>query len=217
MKFKYLKGSEADFDGAPKWATHKIINPNRGLLKSFGSNKLYWWYAESDKDSIAYYQTGDDVSSKHLSFSVHRTGFEIIAQREPIAEPEKLGHGLDCEECKPREGKVFADFFVPAFRNYANELFSTKNNTQSPSRTEEKMANITMNVTVDDIKPVIDKIISDLAKEPIELSLQIVNGRPVISDQFGRVLENQITGVEFGINSKLPPQVTISVKFKEIK
>ncbi len=58
---------------------------------------------------------------------------------------------------------------------------------------KEKMANITMNVTVDDIKPTIDKIISELAKEQIELSLQIVNGRPVISDQFGRGRERIIT------------------------
>lgn len=87
MKFKYLKGSEKDFEGAEDGDLYLLRWAIGG--KQFATRDVYHVYL------------------------FHGAMFDIIAQREPITKSlresfycpqgaaEKLGHGLDCEECGP--------------------------------------------------------------------------------------------------------------------
>lgn len=72
-KWKYIKGSEKDFEGAPDWAT----------IKTEGCNRQY--FVEKHEDRARYkgvYWAGE---SKINVFSGHDFGgVDIIAQREPV-------------------------------------------------------------------------------------------------------------------------------------
>lgn len=92
MKFKYLKGSEKDFYLSSGWArfaafNHKI-NSVVFLQKTSGVGMV------EPRMGVRYLTV---MTDEFLS------EYEIIAHREPIAKTEKLGHGLDCEECIPAE------------------------------------------------------------------------------------------------------------------
>lgn len=248
MKFKYLKGSEKDFEGAPGWCTEII----------YGSG--VYFFAENF-DYMCKAVAKDEIFGGADTRISNPTLFKIIAQREPISEPEKLGHGLDCEECKPintgdcvimdgrryivgdeitaslkhvpectaEERKPREGFISQAIKQNHKEVKSLISDVldgairrQLHKQAERVMVKpkdrgaLTVTVTAEEMRPTIQKLIDDFTNQPIELSLQIVNGRPVISDQFGRVVKNYAT-VNYNSDKDISAQAAISVKFKETK
>jgi hypothetical protein len=113
MKFKYLKGSEVDFNGADDDFLLKVgFNPSGLQLFKKG---CYTVFGDS---LLVVHNIGGSGS---LIYTLPRQA-SIIAQREPIPESpreswrcrcvdtpilkEKLGHGLDCDECNTIKLKV---------------------------------------------------------------------------------------------------------------
>jgi hypothetical protein len=79
MKFRYLKGSEEDFNGADDSDLYLIeynLNSRRPSGKFTTTSRGYEFFSSIFNDNK----------------------MAVIAQREPTP-TEKLGHGLDCDEC----------------------------------------------------------------------------------------------------------------------
>lgn len=84
-KWKYLKGSEKDFEGAPEWAMQvlrEIGTENIGYDENINGKQMVgdrlFWPDLHEHDGNSYRLTIDDVNSL--------SNVEIIAQREPITE-----------------------------------------------------------------------------------------------------------------------------------
>lgn len=94
-KWKYLKGSEKDFDGAPEWSMQvlrEIGTENIGYDENINGKQMVGdrllWPDSHEHDGNPYRLTIDDVNSL--------SNVEIIAQREPIT------------ECTFQDGVVFS-------------------------------------------------------------------------------------------------------------
>ena len=75
-KWKYLKGSEKDFDGAPNWAT----------VLTLINNSYCWDEHEEPLIGVSRYQDFNNLCGIQFYELDTITGGEIIAQREPITE-----------------------------------------------------------------------------------------------------------------------------------
>jgi hypothetical protein len=92
MKFKYIKGTEKDFEGAPEWVTHKISGGHPDFYGLIGKHLFYAEY-----HSFFEYHSFLEEKSEHNAIesehndieSVLESGnYSIIAQREPITESQ---------------------------------------------------------------------------------------------------------------------------------
>ena len=149
MKFKYLKGSEKDFEGAEDCHLY--------LLKWAGGGKQF------------------ATRNAYRVYFFHGAMFDLIAQREPITKslresfycPQgvagKLGHGLDCEECIPVI-KYSAIIDWPEI--IANE------SKQAPANPEPATKRTK-------ISEVMDRIIKQAADRAIDKSMSMAVGSPI--------------------------------------
>lgn len=71
--WKYLKGSEKDFEGAPEWATIKTERYNRQYFVEKHENRARYKGVDWPEESKINVLSGHDFG-----------GVEIIAQREPV-------------------------------------------------------------------------------------------------------------------------------------
>lgn len=78
--WRYIKGSEKDFEGAPDWAMnlYTVIKPN-SLLKAWSNDSRYQ-YVSGFSGAMPCTTVCDGVFTKDWVYPV-----ELIAQREPIA------------------------------------------------------------------------------------------------------------------------------------
>ena len=99
--WKYIKGGESDFEGAPEWCKQIIrqlgtdnigYEENCNGLQSVGDR--IWWPSESSLDDCDTLDEGDVNSTCNI---------EIIAQREPIVTSDMVNHpshytqgGIEC-------------------------------------------------------------------------------------------------------------------------
>lgn len=113
MKYEYLKGSEKDFEGAPEWCTHVSKSPSKGWIA--------WEQAgESKKGNMYQWNDGESPVSTYEGGGMR---LNIIAERQPITEPEWDGVGLPpvgCEfEYQDHNGK-----FIRATMDYCGKNFA---------------------------------------------------------------------------------------------
>lgn len=85
MNWKYIKGSEKDFVGAPEWA----VLVYRGAVRCFVGIRGQWM----NEDSICAYSNFE----RHAAITV---GEKLIAERQPITEPSWDGVGLPPVGCE---------------------------------------------------------------------------------------------------------------------
>ena len=90
MKFKYIKGTEKDFDGAPEWVTIKV--KFQDMFYGFIDGKLY------------YIDELGNVNISTLNTEDFKRDCSIIAQREPITESQSW---FDKGELPPIGEEVF--------------------------------------------------------------------------------------------------------------
>lgn len=99
--WRYVKGSEKDFEGAPDWCKQVIrqlgtdnigYEENCNGLQSVGDK--IWWPSESSLDDCDTLDEGDVNSTYNI---------EIIAQREPVVTSDMVNHpshytqgGIEC-------------------------------------------------------------------------------------------------------------------------
>ena len=99
--WRYIKGSEKDFEGAPDWCKQVIrelgtsdigYEENRNGLQSVGDR--IWWPSESSLDDCNTLGEGDVNATYNI---------EIIAQREPVVINDMVNHpshytqgGIEC-------------------------------------------------------------------------------------------------------------------------
>lgn len=78
--WRYIKGSEKDFEGAPDWAMnlYTVIKPN-SLLKAWSNDSRYQ-YVSGFSGAMPCTTVCDGVFPKDWVYPV-----ELIAQREPVA------------------------------------------------------------------------------------------------------------------------------------
>lgn len=79
MKFKYIKGAEKDFEGAPEWVTHKISGGYSDFYGLVGKHLFYAKYHSFLKGKSGH----SDIESV-----LESGNYSIIAQREPIIESQ---------------------------------------------------------------------------------------------------------------------------------
>lgn len=96
MKYRYLKGSAEDFDGAPEWARMKI--------KAYGITYFAEGYHEgakfmSENGRIGQIKDGDS------NFSAAMT----IAHREPVADEDDLNGRISSSEYRVKAGELIMD------------------------------------------------------------------------------------------------------------
>lgn len=76
MKYKYHKGSETDFFGAPEWATMVVT----------GGEFLFPWFLESFRAGKQRHQRCVDGLFTHSTLLMAQSKYEVIAHREQIPE-----------------------------------------------------------------------------------------------------------------------------------
>lgn len=82
-KWKYLKGSEKDFDGAPEWAELAIT----------GGEFVNKWFLESFNNGKRRHVRSDSQVFTFAELDYHADRYMIIAQREPFTNEDDLN---DC-------------------------------------------------------------------------------------------------------------------------
>lgn len=90
MEWEYVKGSEADFAGAPEWATMVISGgefTNRWFLESFEKGK-------QSHERVGY--------SGHTFYQLDRTkeDYTIIAERRKVDSPQVTSTNKYARQCK---------------------------------------------------------------------------------------------------------------------
>lgn len=88
MKYKYLKGSEQDFDGAPNWAT----------VLTLINNSYCWDEHEEPLIGVSRYQDFDNLCGVQVYGLDTITGGKIIAHREPITDEDDLNECINSTE-----------------------------------------------------------------------------------------------------------------------
>ena len=86
VKWKYLKGSEKDFDGAPGWVTRRIkgeCSYNHSFVGVVGKKLHVCDIDDKNRNGVAF-----NEGYRH----------EIIAQREPIADEDDLNECISSTE-----------------------------------------------------------------------------------------------------------------------
>lgn len=111
-KWKYLKGSEKDFEFAPDWCSQVIrVKNSNGLVIGYEENVLgnqrvgdrLWWPADTIVDDECYKLKVEDVNST--------SGVEIIAQREPITDEDDLNECIcSTEQLITERGSRYGKF-----------------------------------------------------------------------------------------------------------
>lgn len=105
QQYKYIKGSAADFVGAPDWASSRAMI--RGVSAFVNSTDSRYIYIDGP-------QPGKEITGKFISFPWAVGHVELMAQREPI--PEWNGNGLP-----PVGAKV--EFYKSICYDYSNVGF----------------------------------------------------------------------------------------------
>lgn len=96
MKYKYLKGSAEDFNGAPQRAMVKLCCGTPGC--------------EVFADSFTNGAARTDLFSGCYDSKIIDTGnFHLIAQREPIADEDNLNGHVGSSECRVKAGELIMD------------------------------------------------------------------------------------------------------------
>lgn len=87
-KWKYLKGSENDFEGAPEWAEFAIT----------GGEFINKWFLESFCDLKQRHVRSDSKGCTYTELDYLADQYIVIAQREPITDEDDLNECIGSTE-----------------------------------------------------------------------------------------------------------------------
>ena len=96
MKYKYLKGSADDFDGAPQ----------RAMVKLLCCGMPSYVFADSFTNGSA---RTDLFSGCYDSKIIDTGNFQLIAQREPIADEDDFNGCANSPGCRVKAGELIMD------------------------------------------------------------------------------------------------------------
>ena len=95
MKYKYLKGSAEDFDGAPKRAMVKLCCGTPSYV-----------FADSFTNGAA---RTDLLSGCYDSKIIDTGNFQLIAQREPVTDEDDFNGCTNSPGCRVKAGELIMD------------------------------------------------------------------------------------------------------------